>query len=184
MNSTLNYMRELNNKHIILGVAFDWGYRKGLDMFIQLSKSLSNTSYKIVLVGTDNEIDRQLPKEIISIHRTQDQYELAKLYAMADVFVIPTREDNYPTVNLESIACGTPVVTFKTGGSPEMLDQKTGIVVSKNDITSLVKAIKDICENRKCNDKQYFAIYSRKFDMNQKFAEYVDLYSRILEDYK
>lgn len=88
--------------------------------------------YQIVLVGTDDEIDKNLPHSIISIHRTQNQKELAEVYSAADVFVMPTREENYPTVNMEAIACGTPVATFDTGGSPEMLDDKTGIVVEAN----------------------------------------------------
>jgi len=134
-------------KHIILGVSFAWGYRKGLDCFVEIAEKLGE-QYQIVLVGTDDEIDKNLPHNIISIHRTQNQKELAEVYSAADVFVMPTREENYPTVNMEAIACGTPVVTFDTGGSPEMLDDKTGIVVKANDIEATKKAIKDICEKK------------------------------------
>ena len=138
--------------------------------------------YQIVLVGTDDEIDKNLPHNIISIHRTQNQKELAEVYSAADVFVMPTREENYPTVNMEAIACGTPVVTFDTGGSPEMLDDKTGIVVEANDIEATKKAIKDICEKKKCNDEEYIAAYSKKFDMKKRFAEYIELYANVLEE--
>lgn len=174
--------KSLSNRHVVLGVAFDWGRRKGLDIFIELSRRLSDELYRIVLVGTDDCIDMQLPSKIVSIHRTQNQHQLAELYTMADVFVIPTREENYPTVNLEALACGTPVVTFKTGGSSEMLDDKTGIVVDTNDVEGIEKAIKDICEKKKCNDTEYIINYSRKFDMQYKFTEYIELYSAILED--
>lgn len=168
-------------KHIILGVSFAWGYRKGLDCFVEIAEKLGE-QYQIVLVGTDDEIDKNLPHNIISIHRTQNQKELAEVYSAADVFVMPTREENYPTVNMEAIACGTPVVTFDTGGSPEMLDDKTGIVVEANDIEATKKAIKDICEKKKCNDEEYIVAYSKKSDMKKRLAEYIELYANVLEE--
>lgn len=169
------------DKYIVLGVSFAWGYRKGLDCFAEMAEKLGD-KYQIVLVGTDGEIDKNLPKNIISIHRTQNQKELAEIYSAADVFVMPTREENYPTVNMEAIACGTPVVTFDTGGSPEMLDDKTGIVVEANDIEATKKAIKDICEKKKCNDEEYIVAYSKNFDMKKRFAEYIELYANVLEE--
>lgn len=168
-------------KHIILGVSFAWGYRKGLDCFVEMAEKLGE-QYQIVLVGTDDEIDKNLPHNIISIHRTQNQKELAEVYSAADVFVMPTREENYPTVNMEAIACGTPVVTFDTGGSPEMLDDKTGIVVEANDIEATKKAIKDICEKKRCNAEEYIVAYSKNFDMKKRFAEYIELYANVLEE--
>ncbi len=89
-----------------------------------MSKRLDKNKFQIVLVGTDDSIDKMLPNSIISIHRTRDQNELAEIYSAADLFVNPTREENYPTVNMESIACGTPVLTFRTGGSPEILTKR------------------------------------------------------------
>lgn len=169
------------DKYIVLGVSFAWGYRKGLDCFVEMAEKLGE-QYQIVLIGTDDEIDKNLPKNIISIHRTQNQKELAEIYSTADVFAMPTREENYPTVNMEAIACGTPVVTFDTGGSPEMLDDKTGIVVEANDIEATVKAIKDICEKKRCNDEEYIVAYSKDFDMQKKFAEYIELYANVLEE--
>ena len=168
-------------KHIILGVSFAWGYRKGLDCFVEMAEKLGE-QYQIVLVGTNDEIDKNLPQNIISIHRTQNQKELAEIYSAADVFVMPTREENYPTVNMEAIACGTPVVTFRTGGSPEMLDDKTGIVVEANNIEATEKAIKDICEKERCNDEEYIVAYSKKFDMQKKFTEYIELYATVSEE--
>ena len=169
------------DKYIVLGVSFAWGYRKGLDCFVEMAEKLGE-QYQIVLVGTDDEIDKHLPHNIISIHRTQNQKELAEIYSAADVFVMPTREENYPTVNMEAIACGTPVVTFDTGGSPEMLDDKTGIVVEANDIEATKKAIKDICEKKRCNDEEYIVAYSKNFDMKKRFAEYIELYANVLEE--
>ena len=167
----------LNGKFILLGVAFGWGKRKGLDVFIELAKRLSE-NYQIVLVGTDSNIDSQLPVSIVSVHRTENQQELAKLYSAADVFVNPTREDNFPTVNMESIACGTPVVTFKTGGSPEILDATCGSVVECDNVDTLEREILRICE-RKPFSRENCIKNSRIYDMNRKFQEYMNLYSSL-----
>ncbi len=137
----------LENKFIVLGVAFDWDRRKGLDVFIELSKSLSD-DYQVVLVGTNEQIDKILPKNIISIHRTQNQQELAEIYSVADVFVNPTREENFPTVNIEALACGTPIITFNTGGSPEIIDKTCGRVVEVDNIEELLKEVISICEEK------------------------------------
>ena len=119
---------DLKDKFILLGVAFPWTYRKGYDIVLELSKQLDD-AYKIVMVGLSKEQITTLPKNIIGIERTSSQAELAKIYSAADVFINPTREDNFPTVNMEALACGTPVITFNTGGSPESLDETCGVVV-------------------------------------------------------
>lgn len=167
----------IENKHIVLGVSFGWGYKKGLDIFIELSKQLGE-GYQIVLVGTDVSVDEQLPKNIISVHRTQDQQELAKLYTAADVFVNPTREENYPTVNMEALACGTPIVTFNTGGSPEILDNTCGVVVDCEDTSSMKKAIIDICENGILTEEACLR-RSQSFKSRVLFDEYIALYNTI-----
>ena len=181
MQNIFNYIRKLKkNKHIVLGVAFDWGIRKGLDIFIQLSEKLDKEKYQIILIGTDDSIVAKLPEGIIGIGRTQNQEELALYYSLADVFVNPTREDNYPTVNLEALDCGTPVVTFAAGGSPEMLKQGTGVVVPVNDTKQLIKEICAVCEKRKCTNRKYILSCAKNFNMKDKFAEYMELYSHLL----
>lgn len=166
------------NKYILLGVAFGWGKRKGLDVFIELRERLDKDKYQIVLVGTDDNADKQLPKEIISIHRTQNQTELAEIYTVADLFVNPTREENYPTVNMESIACGTPVITFKTGGSPECINEKSGMVVDCDDVDAMQKGIEEICEKHLFSSKDCIT-QAQSFDMNKRFQEYIDLYKTL-----
>lgn len=168
----------IGNKFIVLGVAFGWSVRKGLDVFIELSKRLDNEKYQIVLVGTDDTVDKNLPDNIISIHRTQNQTELAEIYTAADVFANPTREENYPTVNMESIACGTPVVTFRTGGSPEILTEKTGSVVDYNDVNAMKSEIIRICETNAISKENCF-FYARNFDINDRLKEYIELYKNV-----
>ena len=170
----------LENKYIVLGVAFGWGRRKGLDVFVELARRLDKEKYKVVLVGTDDNVDKLLPENIISIHRTQNQTELAKIYAAADVFANPTREENYPTVNMEALACGTPVVTFNTGGSPEMLDETCGAAVAKDDNDAMYNEIIRICE------KKHYSLEAcikkaKGFDKNEKFGEYIRLYEVLNE---
>lgn len=165
----------LGDKYIVLGIAFGWGKRKGLDVFIELSKCLDSNKYKIVLVGTDKNTEEQLPDNIISIHRTQNQQELAEIYTAADIFANPTREDNYPTVNMEAIACGTPVITFRTGGSPEILDDTCGVVVDCDDNQAMLLQIQRICEIKPFSKKACIK-QATKFDMNDKYQEYMKLY--------
>ena len=168
----------LENKKLVLGVSFDWGRKKGLDVFVSLAARLPD-EYKIILIGISEATEKQLPKNILSLSRTQNQSELAEIYAAADVFVNPTREDNYPTVNMEALACGTPVITFNTGGSPEMIDDTCGSVVDCDGVDALEKEIACVCGNtvfsrQKCAEK------ALAFDENKRYEEYVRLYERII----
>ncbi len=167
----------LDGKKIVLGVAFDWGKRKGLDVFLELAKRLPN-DYQIVLVGTNDEIDKTLPENIISIHRTQSQRELAEIYSASDVFVNATREDTFPTVNMESLACGAPIVTFKTGGSPEIIDSSCGIVVDVNDIDAMEREIIRVCKEQPYT-REAILERAKKYDKNDKFNEYVKLFKEL-----
>ena len=157
-------------KAVLLGVAFDWGKRKGLDVFVELATRLDPERYQIVLVGSNDRIDRLLPSQIISIHRTENQQKLAEIYTAADLFVNPTREENYPTVNMEAIACGTPVLTFRTGGSPEILDEKTGAVVDYDDIDALEREISRICEEVPY-EREYLLFKAQEFEQNKRLLE-------------
>ena len=165
----------MSAKYMVLGVSFGWGRRKGLDVFIDLVKRLDPEEYQIVLIGTDDSVDKLLPGSIISIHRTNNQEELAEIYSAADVLVNPTREDNYPTVNMEAIACGTPVITFKTGGSPEMVDGETGMVIDCEDIDALQEAVIKVCTKKPFSETNCL-VKAKAFDKYMKFQEYVDLY--------
>ena len=166
------------NKYILLGVAYAWDEKKGLDVFLKLAESLGE-NYQIVLVGTDDSVDQKLPKNIISIHRTQNPEELAAIYTAADLFVNPTREENYPTVNMEAIACGTPVLTFRTGGSPEIVNEFCGSVVDKNDIEDMQREIIRICTEKIYSAERCVAS-AGAFDFNCCLTEYEKLYRRLI----
>ena len=160
--------------YIILGVSLGWGNSKGLDTFIYLANKLDE-KYRIVLIGTDAADDKLLPKSIISIHRTSNQQELAEIYSSADLLVNPTREDTYPTVNMEAIACGIPVLTFDVGGSPEIVDDKTGSVVPCGDLDMLIHEIERICTQKPYSTEECVN-KAQSFDARSKFSEYMDLY--------
>ncbi len=173
---TESNFREKNNlqdKFVILGVASIWEERKGLKDFIKLSEMLSENE-KIVLVGLDDAQLAILPENIIGIKRTNSVEELAEIYTAADVFVNPTYEDNYPTTNLEAISCGTPVVTYITGGSPESVFEGNGFCVPKGDVEGLFNAIKRV-DGCKVSTKDFF-------DASKRYKEYVCLYNEILGD--
>ena len=166
------------DKCILLGVAMEWGERKGLDVFVSLAQTLDE-HFMIILIGTNEEVEKQIPSSIRTIRRTQNQEELAEYYSAADIFVNPTREDNYPTVNLEALACGTPVISFNTGGSSECYDSFCGSTVAVDDIDGLLSAI-----NREATKKEHSinncVKFSKKYDMNDRFKEYIELYKEML----
>lgn len=174
IESTFAKDNDLEDKKIVLGVSSVWSDRKGLDVFIELSKRLSD-DYAIVLVGTDDNIDKTLPDRVISIHRTENAKKLAEIYSAADVFVNPTREDTFPTVNIEALACGAPVITFKTGGSPESLSKKCGIVVDCNNIDMMEEGIVRIC-TEKPYSKDACVKRAQEYEKQQRFYDYIKLY--------
>lgn len=177
---TFSQFRENNNlksKKIVLGVAFSWGPRKGLDVFLKLSEKLPD-DYTIVLVGAEKGTDAVISDKIVTISRTHSREELAAIYTMADVFVNPTREENYPTVNMEAIACGTPVITFNTGGSAEIIDSESGLTV-EDDIDNLVSAIRRVCSEKIFNEENCLK-RALQFNNDDKYMEYLKLYERII----
>ena len=162
-----------SNKKLVLGVASNWGYSKGLDVFEWLSLHLPS-DYTIVLVGTTKEIEENLPKGILSVSKTHNQNELAAIYSEANVFVNPTREDNFPTVNLEAMACGTPIITYNTGGASEMLAEGCGFEVEKDDKEALLKAILQVCNDNK--DSKACIHNAENYSCRITFQKYLELY--------
>ena len=126
------------DKFTILGVASVWYDTKGIEEFIKLA---DDENYQIVMVGTDEKVEKRIPSNVKCIRRTSNIKELAALYSSADILLNPTYNDTFPTVNLEAMACGTPVVTYNTGGSPETLIGEGGTVVDKGNFQALKSAI-------------------------------------------
>jgi putative colanic acid biosynthesis glycosyltransferase len=171
---------KLEEQFIMLGVASTWNQRKGFQYFLDLAKQL-RPDEKIVLVGVSEEQIKQLPSAILGITKTDSAAALAEIYSAADVFINPTLEDNFPTTNLESLACGTPVITFKSGGSPECLNDGCGGVVDRGDVAGLVAAIEIVRKvgkktyTKKCRDWA-----ESRFNKDARLGEYLDLYQAVI----
>ena len=169
-------------KHLILGVANVWDRRKGLDYLKELSQMLDPDKYEVAVVGVSKKQIEGLPKGMIGIEHTQNVEELMQLYSEASVFANPTLEDNFPTTNLEALACGTPVVTFATGGSVEAVDETCGRVVPQKDMQAFKAAVTELCDNVEnmraaCREK---ALHYNKYD---RFGEYLNLYEESIDHY-
>ncbi|MBQ6587265.1 MAG: glycosyltransferase [Butyrivibrio sp.] len=139
----------IQDKKMILGVASMWNERKGFDDFIELArileekKTAGEADYKVVLIGLNDEQIADLDKKnsgILALPRTSSQKEMVEAYSAADVFVNPTYEDTFPTVNMEAEGCGTPVITYDTGGCRETLKSEKSMVIPQS-VDSIVKAL-------------------------------------------
>ena len=143
--------------------------------FLELSKII-NDEYQIVLVGLNNHQIKKIPSNIIGITRTENKNDLAAIYSCATIFFNPTYEDNYPTVNLEAIACHTPIVTYNTGGSPEILnDENWGIVIPNRDFAALLDYAKKIYKKKIIPD--FGNVH--KLSNNVMTQKYIQLYESI-----
>lgn len=186
----------------IIAVSSMWYPNKGeLDIY-KLRTMLPEDEYEITMVGLSAEQAKNLPKGIRGIQRTQNVQELAQLYSDADVLINPTYEDNFPTVNIEALACGTPVITYRTGGSPEAVRDevsdgfkefqeisrgssgtelyKTGMVIEQGNVTALANAIMQM------KDKPLSSSDCRKraeeiFDKDKCFEKYIELYEELVK---
>jgi len=167
----------LNDSIILLGVSAE-GFegRKGLKYFIELANSLDNR-FKILLIGCTESDIKKLPKTVIALKRTESIKQLSEYYSMADIFINPTLEDNFPTTNLEALACGTPIITFNTGGSPEVVDISTGIIIQKSDSIGLLNAILSMNNQFKKNNSFFCRNKAvNNFDKKNMYQKYLQLY--------
>lgn len=179
----LKQQLKIDDKSVILGVAMPWSRRKGLEDMLKLATLLPRDRFQIVLIGLDDTQIQGLPNNVIGLKRTDSAETLAEFYSLAEVFVNPTYEDNFPTVNLEALACGTPVITYKTGGSPEAVDDSTGWVVEQGRIDEVAR----IVENLSAIEKQELELQRRacrlraekEFDKDKAFKSYLDLYTSL-----
>ena len=172
-------------KKRILGVSGVWNKDKGLYDFHRLRDLLDPNDYEIVLVGLSKEQVKEFPYGITGIEHTDSVQELAELYASATVFVNPTYADTFPTVNLEALACGTPVITYKTGGSPEAVTSETGWVVEQGNVEGIASTIKSLglkkdeevkVQRQACRERA-----EKEFDKNKCFEKYLHLYESLLK---
>ena len=177
------YNHVTNDRVLILGVANPWSKRKGLRDFYKLRNMLDINSYDMLLIGLNDNQLKELPEGITGIKKTESLQELAIYYSRADVFVNLTYADNFPTVNLEAQACGTPVITYRTGGSPEAIDKGTGIVVEQGNLQEVVEAIESIRllapEERRKQRERCRKRAENNYEKNKCYKEYISLYESL-----
>ena len=130
----------LRNRFIILGVASVWNKFKGLEDYKQLSNILDKR-FKIVLVGLNDRQIREMPDKILCLPRTKSVKELTYIYSSADVFLNLTYCDTFPTVNIEALSCGIPIITYETGGSTEVINSNNGMIVKQGDLKGILTAL-------------------------------------------
>ena len=160
---------DIEDKILLMGCSTWWGPAKGLHDFYKLAQELDDR-FSIVLVGLDKHQLAELPERIIGIERTNSVKELAEVYSAADVFLNLTYRDNYPTVNLEALACGTPVLTYDTGGSSECLDAQNGMCFKQGDINGLITFLNDTYHTG-----MFKVIPSEKWDKMRATMEYIKI---------
>lgn len=172
---------QLGTGTLIIGVAAYWIWEKGWTDVLRLATML-RPDERLVLVGVDAKQQAMLPPQVTGILRTNDIHELAALYAASTACVNFTYQDNYPTINLEAIACGTPVITYNTGGSIESVTPETGAVVEQGDVESALRIVREMASRGKdaYRDKcrQYALDHFRKED---RYADYLRLYDKLME---
>lgn len=177
VRSDLRNRYSLEGRKVCLSVASEWDARKGLAYLPQAAEKLGE-GYRFVVIGLDDRQRASLPSGMIGLAQTADAQELAAWYTLADCFVNPTLEDNMPMVNLEALACGTPVATFATGGCPEAIDDACGLAVPPKDVEALCGAIRKLASQDRT---QACLERARRFDADRTFRSYLSLYKELCE---
>lgn len=159
-------------RKLILGIANPWRERKGYKDFIKLAKKLDD-NYRIVMVGLKKNQMGGLPENIIPLEKTDSIEDIVKWYSAADVYVNLTYEDTFPTTNIESMACGTPVITYRAGGSPESINSRTGAIVEKNDLDAVIKAIEEVTERNIGRVREFCIGKAKDYSASKRYEEYM-----------
>lgn len=172
----------IEDEFVILGMADKWYAQQNREIVEKLIISQDEKT-KIVIVGCKEEQTKYFERfsKVIPLGYVTDRNRLSDIYAAADVFVNLTRADTLPTVNIESICCGTPVITFNCCGSPELVDEDCGFVVGEGDVEQLlgrIEKIKNTSISFDVREKQ------GKFDKNECYKKYLDIYKNVSENGK
>ncbi len=172
-DSDIRLKYDIGDRTLLLGVANPWRERKGLDDFIRLAGKLPD-DFKIAMIGLKKKQLSLIPGNVIALEKTESIEEMAGWYSAADIHINLTREDTFPTTNIESLACGTPVITYASGGSPESLDETCGRILKKDDLDGVINAVKELgrkSEPVKEACLRRAALYDRKDRFNEYFEK-------------
>ncbi len=175
MPSDFREKHGLEGKKLILGVASNWhDTRKGFPDFLRLAQQLPRECH-IVLVGVPKDLHKLLPDNILGLGRTNSVQELAQIYSAADVLLNPTYSDNFPTVNLEALCCGTPLLTYRTGGSTEAVQENCGAVAEQGNLEQVL-ALLPVCWGQKAFVTGQADRFRQLYSKETMVAHYEELY--------
>ncbi len=173
--STLRERYGIGEKTLLLGAANPWRERKGFDDFLKLADAAGEDTV-IVMVGLNKaQVSRaSAHRNIIPVMKTDSIKEMAEWYSAADIYVNLTYEDTFPTTNLEAMACGTPVITYRAGGSPEALTGESGIVTAVGDIGKVLRAVKELKERDSRETALSCIEQASRYSLDKMFSRYLD----------
>ncbi len=165
----------LEGKKLILGIAGNWhDTRKGFPDFMKLAARLPENCH-IVMVGVPEDLKSQLPSNVLGLGKTNSIQELAEIYSAADVFLNPTYSDNFPTVNLEALCCGTPLLTYHTGGSTETVKEGCGAVAEQGDLDQVLELL-PACMAQKAFVTEKAWVFRELYSKEKMVSYYEKLY--------
>ena len=175
-DSSFREKHGLENKKIVLGVATAWSVKKGTKLFAALSQTLSS-EHKVVLVGMTKEQAEKMPKEVLCIPRTNSAEELAEIYTAADVFLNLGKEETMGLTTVEAMACGTPAVTSNCTAVPEVVDEKSGIVLENLEIDTIINGINEVLAKEYPNTRAR----AEDYEKSAQYNKYLALYNKCFE---
>lgn len=155
-------------------------YRKGFDFIIKAVYELGkNSNIKFLAIG-ESAIDSE---NIHCLGKISDNKELAKIYSQSDAILLSSREDNLPNVLLESLACGTPVLSFKTGGMMDLLsDPKLGVMAGEMTEDGFLTAIRDFIKNKQSfNREDIIRVIESGYLLSNQAKSYLGVYNEVLK---
>lgn len=176
VDSDLRTHYGIGEKKIVLSVASEWDERKGLRYLLEARQKMGS-EYCFVVIGLSEQQAADLPDGMIGLTHTANADELAAWYTATDCLANPTMEDNMPMVNLEALACGTPVAVFATGGCPEAVGE-CGQVIPQGNVDALCEAIRQLCQ-RKPDLRSLCLKRAKDFDSRKTFQSYLELYKEL-----
>ncbi|MFA6596666.1 MAG: glycosyltransferase, partial [Ignavibacteriaceae bacterium] len=177
----------LSKKIILFGANDVMNHRKGFSLLLDTLEQLADHNEGDVALGIFGDLPPGTPiqskYQILNFGTINSENTLALVYSLADVFVLPSLEDNLPNTVLESLACGTPVVAFNIGGMPDMIShKKTGYLADEGDIKDLGEGISWTLRNNSNdflrNACREFAV--KHYDLQIQANAYLKKYNEIL----
>ncbi|MGM9832538.1 MAG: glycosyltransferase [Candidatus Limisoma sp.] len=168
-------------RFLALAVSTVWSHLKGLDDLRTLARQMPDVAFAVV--GLTAKQMRTMPANVVSLARTESAGRLAAAYSAADVFVSPTYYDTLPTVEIEAIACGTPVVSYNMAGCRDIVVDGCGELVATGNVSAFREAIERVLAVGKSAFSDACRRHAEQnFNKAERFRDYMDLYDSILNN--